>query len=139
MGGEVMIIVVGGVKLKVKFTILSSHAFNVIALEYDSRNIVICADSTALVIYNYYGVVFSYTPANCKRSVDLIIRPHEFVHNDVTPFSLSLRDPNMGWSNPILYTFSKKLYRDKCLDRFVRLVSQYNHWFNHQPCRLVIE
>lgn len=133
-----MIIVVGGAKLKVKFTILSSRAFNVIALEYDFRNIIICANYT-LVNYNRYGVVFSYTPVNCKRSVDLIIRPDEFVHSDVTPFSLSLRDPSMGWSNPILYTFSKKLYRDKCLDRFVRLVSQYNHWFDHQPCKLVIE
>ncbi len=133
-----MIIVVGGVKLKVKFTILSSRAFNVIALEYDSRNIIICADSTS-VIYNRYGVVFSYTPANYKRSVDLIIRPDEFVYSDATPFSLSLRDPSMGWSNPILYTFSKKLYRDKCLDRFVRLVSRYNHWYGHQTCKLVIE
>lgn len=131
-------IIVGGVKLKVKFTILSSRAFNVIALEYDSRNIIICAEST-LVTCNRYGVVFSCTPANCKRSVDLIIHPHEFVHNEVTPFSLSLRDPSMGWSNPILYTFSKKLYRDKCLDRFIRLVSRYNHWYGHQTCKLVIE
>ncbi len=122
-----MIIVVGGAKLIVKFTILSPIAFNATALEYDSRNIHICGDSTPLVINNTNGCVFSYIPTSCRRSVNLIIHCYNiYVYNDATPFSLSLKNPNLGWSIPVLYTFSKRLYRDKCLDRFVELVSRFN-------------
>ena len=122
-----MIIVVGGAKLIVKFTILSPIAFNATALEYDSHNICICGDSTPLVINKTDGCVFSYIPTSCERSVYLIIHCcNSSVYNDVTPFSLSLKNPNLGWSRPVLYTFSKRLYRDKCLDRFVELVSRFN-------------
>ena len=122
-----MIIVVGGAKLIVKFTILSPIAFNATALEYDSRNIHICGNSTPLVIDNTNGCVFSI-PTSCRRSVNLIIHCYNiYVYNDATPFSLSLKNPNLGWSRPVLYTFSKKLYRDKCLDRFVELVSRFNN------------
>lgn len=123
-----MIIVVGGAKLIVKFTILSPVAFNATALEYDSRNICICGNSTPLVIDNTNGCVFSYIPTSCRRSVNLIMHcSNIYVHNDATPFSLSLKNPNLGWSIPVLYTFSKRLYRDKCLDRFVELVSRFNN------------
>jgi len=122
-----MIIVVGGAKLIVKFTILSPIAFNATALEYDSRNIHICGNSTPLVIDNTNGCVFSI-PTSCRRSVNLIIHCYNiYVYNDATPFSLSLKNPNLGWSMPVLYTFSKRLYRDKCLDRFVELVSRFNN------------
>jgi len=122
-----MIIVVGGAKLIVKFTILSPIAFNATALEYDSRNIHICGNSTPLVIDNTNGCVFSI-PTSCRRSVNLIIHCYNiYVYNDATPFSLSLKNPNLGWSRPVLYTFSKRLYRDKCLDRFVELVSRFNN------------